>query len=394
MKNLPTVALIAMSSSLCFGADLPRSSPEAQGVSSSAVLSFIQAADKTSTRCTASCSLRHGHVVAEGWWSPYNAESPHSLYSLSKSFTSTAVGLAIAEGKLSLDDEVLKFFPDEAPSNPSSNLKAMRVSDLLRMSTGHQTEPPRPTDQPWTKAFLAHPVPFKPGTHFLYNTSGTYMLSAIVQKATGADRSRLSAAASVRAAGHRAPDLGDQPARHHRRRLRPERSHRGHRPLRPALPAKGQMAGQAACARGLGRGGHRPPDLQRQQSQQRLGPGLWLSVLALPSRHLSGRRRLRPVLHRTARAGCGDRHHQRRERHAGRAELDLGQAAAGPEARRLLLPTMPPGANSNRRSRGCRCVRRKAPARPRRSWAESTYLRPIHPSWKRSLWKATEKTAP
>ena len=87
--------------------------------------------------------VRHGQVVAEGWWSPYDAESPHSLYSLSKSFTSTAVGLAIAEGKLSVDDEVLKFFPDDAPAEPSKNLKAMRVSDLLRMSTGHQAEPPR-----------------------------------------------------------------------------------------------------------------------------------------------------------------------------------------------------------------------------------------------------------
>ena len=86
--------------------------------------------------------LRHGHVVAEGWWSPYNAGTPHALYSLSKSFTSTAVGLAIAEGKLSVDDEVLKFFPDDAPGQPSENLKAMRVSDLLRMSTGHQAEPP------------------------------------------------------------------------------------------------------------------------------------------------------------------------------------------------------------------------------------------------------------
>ena len=167
------------------GADLPRSSPEAQGVSSSAILSFIESADKDIDSLHSFMLLRHGHVVAEGWWSPYTAQSPHSLYSLSKSFTSTAVGLAIAEGKLSVDDEVLKFFPEDAPSNPSDNLKAMRVSDLLRMSTGHQTEPPRPDNQPWTKAFLAHPVPFKPGTHFLYNTSATYMLSAIVQKATG-----------------------------------------------------------------------------------------------------------------------------------------------------------------------------------------------------------------
>ena len=69
------------------------------------------------------------------------AESPHALYSLSKSFTSTAVGLAVAEGKLSVDDEVLRFFPDDAPKESSNNLKAMRVSDLLRMSTGNQAEP-------------------------------------------------------------------------------------------------------------------------------------------------------------------------------------------------------------------------------------------------------------
>jgi CubicO group peptidase (beta-lactamase class C family) len=184
MRTLSVTVLLAVSTSIGYAADLPRSSPEEQGVSSSAVLAFVDAADKIESM-NSFMLLRHGHVVAEGWWAPYEAESPHSLYSLSKSFTSTAVGIAIAEGKLSLDDEVLKFFPDEAPAEPSNNLKAMRVSDLLRMSTGHQTEPPRPPKESWVKAFLAHPVPFKPGTHFLYNTSGTYMLSAIVQKATG-----------------------------------------------------------------------------------------------------------------------------------------------------------------------------------------------------------------
>jgi CubicO group peptidase (beta-lactamase class C family) len=133
--------------------------------------------------------VRHGHVVAEGWWSPYDAETPHILYSLSKSFTSTAVGLAISDGKLSLDDQVLKFFPEDAPAEPSANLKAMRVRDLLRMASGNQTEAQlrdaAAKNQPWTRTFLAHPVPFKPGTHFLYNSPGTYMLSAIVQKVTG-----------------------------------------------------------------------------------------------------------------------------------------------------------------------------------------------------------------
>jgi CubicO group peptidase (beta-lactamase class C family) len=185
MKILSAIALFALSSSISNGADLPRSSPEAEGVSSAALLAFVEATDKNIDSMNSFMLLRHGHVVAEGWWAPYNAESPHSLYSLSKSFTSTAVGLAISEGKLSLSDEVLKFFPEDAPAEPSNNLKAMRVSDLLRMSTGHQTEPPRTSNQPWTKSFLSHPVPFKPGTHFLYNTSATYMLSAIVQKATG-----------------------------------------------------------------------------------------------------------------------------------------------------------------------------------------------------------------
>ena len=185
MRNLFAIAAIVLSHSLAYGAELPRSSPEAQGVSSSAVLAFVEAADTSIDSLHSFMLLRHGHVVAEGWWSPYDAQAPHSLYSLSKSFTSTAVGLAIAEGKLSLDDEVLEFFPEDAPPEPSNNLTAMRVSDLLRMSTGHETEPPRPMDQPWTKAFLAHPVPFKPGTHFRYNTSATYILSAIVQKVTG-----------------------------------------------------------------------------------------------------------------------------------------------------------------------------------------------------------------
>ena len=114
-------------------AQLPRSTPEAQGVSSAAILSFLEAANKEINSLHSFMLLRHGNVVAEGWWSPYNPQSPHMLFSLSKSFTSTAIGLAIAEGKLSVDDPVLKFFPDDAPAEPSANLKAMRVRDLLRV---------------------------------------------------------------------------------------------------------------------------------------------------------------------------------------------------------------------------------------------------------------------
>lgn len=169
------------------GDPLPRSTPESQGVSSEAILKFVEAADEGVNTMNSLMVMRHGKVIAEGWWAPYGPGIPHVLYSLSKSFTSTAVGLAVEEGKLGIDDEVSKFFPEDLPADPSNNLKAMRLRDLLCMSTGHQTEPrlSETNPEPWTRQFLAHPVAFKPGTHFLYNTAGTYMQSAIVQKATG-----------------------------------------------------------------------------------------------------------------------------------------------------------------------------------------------------------------
>jgi CubicO group peptidase (beta-lactamase class C family) len=168
---------------------LPRSTPEEQGIASSAILGFVEGAEQKVSAVHSFMLVRHGHVVAEGWWSPYAAGEPHVLFSLSKSFTSTAVGLAIAEGKLSLDDTMLKIFPDEAPAHPSKNLESMRVRDLLRMSTGQRADDIK--DFPFTgkedlvRTFLEIPVPDVPGTHFVYNTPATYMLSAAVQKVTG-----------------------------------------------------------------------------------------------------------------------------------------------------------------------------------------------------------------
>lgn len=158
-----------------------RNSPEAQGVSSSAIRHFVEATDRQVNAMNSFMLVRHGHVVTEGWWTPYAAEVPHVLYSLSKSFTSTAVGLAVSEGKLSIDDEVLKFFPDDAPSEPTNNLKT--VLDYLR---------PR----------LFEPL------------------------------------------GIENPTLGHKPAGNFPRRLRTESSHRRHCQVRAALFAEGPMAGQ------------------------------------------------------------------------------------------------------------------------------------------------------
>lgn len=168
---------------------LPRSTPEAQGIPSNAVLALVDEAERKDLGLHSLMVLRHGHAVAEGWWEPYGRDRPHMLFSLSKSFASTAAGLAASEGLLSLDDTVLSFFPDLAPPQTDANLAAMRVRHLLSMSTGHDQDTTgrlRNGDGgDWVKAFLSLPVERAPGSHFVYNSGATYMVSAIVQKVTG-----------------------------------------------------------------------------------------------------------------------------------------------------------------------------------------------------------------
>lgn len=168
---------------------LLRQTPESQGISSIAILNFIETIEANIQELHSFMLLRHGTVIAEGWWSPYGPTHPHMLFSLSKSFTSTAVGLAVAEGRLSIDDRVQSFFPERSPVQPSKNQAEMRVRDLLSMVTGHAKDSTdriiQAADGDWVKAFLLLPVENQPGTHFVYNTGATYVLSAIVQKLTG-----------------------------------------------------------------------------------------------------------------------------------------------------------------------------------------------------------------
>ncbi|WP_277470906.1 MULTISPECIES: serine hydrolase [unclassified Paenibacillus] len=168
---------------------LPRSMPEEQGIQSSAISAFLNRIKESQLALHSFMLLRHGHVVAEGWWAPYSPERRHMLFSLSKSFTATAIGLAAAEQLLSLEDKVISFFPEEAPGNPGSHLAGMNIRHLLMMGTGHTSdtmpEMMKDAEGNWVRAFLQLPVDREPGSHFLYNTGATYMLSAILQKVTG-----------------------------------------------------------------------------------------------------------------------------------------------------------------------------------------------------------------
>lgn len=166
---------------------LLRSTPEAEGVESSGIQAFLDAIAQSKHEFHSFMMLRHGSVIAEGWWAPYGPQYIHTMYSMSKSFTSTAVGFAVKEGRLKVDDKVISFFPEEVPAQVSENLAALRVKDLLTMSVGNEKEPTGVTVQSenWVRTFLAQPITNKPGTVFLYNSAATYMCSAIVQKLTG-----------------------------------------------------------------------------------------------------------------------------------------------------------------------------------------------------------------
>lgn len=182
---------------------LPRATPESQGISSDVLTRLIERLRDEITAPNSLMVLRHGRVIAECWWNPHGPQTTHALYSLSKSFTSTAAGFAISEGKLNLDAKLTDLFANSLPADftdPASAskyelLRKARLRDLLTMTCGHEREPQlqglfpldfsRPEGETWQQTFLKAPFKFEPGTHFVYSTAGTFMVSAAVQQATG-----------------------------------------------------------------------------------------------------------------------------------------------------------------------------------------------------------------
>lgn len=168
---------------------LPRSAPEAQGISSRAILDFLRDVGRDGLELHSFMLMRGGHVIAEGWWWPYQPHRIHMTHSLTKSVTAVAVGLAIDEGRFGLDDKVVSFFPRHVPADASANMRAMTVRDLLTMETGHDHETSgsvwRPIKTSWVTEFFKIPVPHEPGTVFEYTSAASFMLSAIISRTAG-----------------------------------------------------------------------------------------------------------------------------------------------------------------------------------------------------------------
>lgn len=168
---------------------LPKTTLREAKIDPRGVADFLNACREAGSDLHTVLLIRDGKIAFEAAFAPYQIDDRRHVYSVSKSWTSTAVGLAVAEGRFSLRDKVVSFFPDECPAEISENLAAMEVRDLLRMGTGQEKEPPvfQHGDCNWAEAFLKQPVEHKPGSRFAYNSVATYMLSAIVQKTTGED---------------------------------------------------------------------------------------------------------------------------------------------------------------------------------------------------------------
>ena len=194
MRKILWAAVVLMALTACKNSvketaeiiDLPR--VETPDSVAKAMEGFFQTAADDSMDIHSVMIVKDGSVIYSHWQSEGVDSVPHVLHSVSKTFTATAVGLAIADGKMALTNKVVDYFPDKLPAEVSENLKAMTVRDLLTMSCGHDEEPSARNanaEQDWVTAFLAHPVVHEPGTFYLYNSLGTYMLSAIVQQVTG-----------------------------------------------------------------------------------------------------------------------------------------------------------------------------------------------------------------
>ncbi|ROS59529.1 CubicO group peptidase (beta-lactamase class C family) [Frigoribacterium sp. PhB160] len=169
---------------------LPTRAPSDEGVDAAGVLAFVDALEaRPDVEPHGLMVLRSGAVLAQGWWAPYSPERPHLLYSLSKSFTATAVGLAVDEGLLGLDDTVLSHVPELDADVADERSRRMRVRDLLAMASGHRDETldralaADPDDL--VRGFLLTPPDAEPGSVFAYNQPCTYTLAEIVRRVSG-----------------------------------------------------------------------------------------------------------------------------------------------------------------------------------------------------------------
>lgn len=149
---------------------------------------FIKAVEEEQLGTYAIIVKENGKVTASHFW---RSDLRMNIHSLSKSFVSCAVGIAIEEGLISLEDKVIDFFPEKIDGEASEWLRRLSVFNLLTMCSGHEeaylmgNQRDELEDEDWVHYYLNIPMTVEPGTKFQYDTACTFIVSAILQKLTG-----------------------------------------------------------------------------------------------------------------------------------------------------------------------------------------------------------------
>lgn len=150
------------------------------------IMRFLDRIERNQVNLHAMMMLYRGQTVAQGYWKPFTAYTPHRLFSISKSVTSLLIGILEGEGKLRLSDRIADYFPEKLPPDPPQEILETRIVDLLQMTTPHKftTYKIKPQDD-WTETFFTVPPTNAPGAIFAYDTSASHTLAALVEKLTG-----------------------------------------------------------------------------------------------------------------------------------------------------------------------------------------------------------------
>ncbi len=165
---------------------MPMCTPEQVGIPSEAIEKYLRILTQGRLAMHDVIIVRDGRMCFEAYWKPIDSAFMHRLYSCSKSFVSSAIGLLIDQGKLKLSDKCVDFFPDKAPKDMHPYLKEMTIRDLLMMATCYQNGASyKPTDPDWEATFFTAQVSHKAGQVFSYCTTATTMMCMIIKRITG-----------------------------------------------------------------------------------------------------------------------------------------------------------------------------------------------------------------
>ena len=160
-----------------------RIAPEAAGIPSSAIITFLEQVKKRNVCLHSVLIVRGGKLVYEGNFAPMKSDELHRMYSVSKSFVSVAIGFMVAEGTITLDDKIADYYPEYVTENIHPYAAAATVRDLLMMSSIHDDQPYRgDVDKDWISCFFNVPPTHMPGQVFLYDTMGTVLCCALVER--------------------------------------------------------------------------------------------------------------------------------------------------------------------------------------------------------------------